>query len=188
MILWQSAKPVLDAHPIKLPATLDNHYIVAVTGIPPQIINAAMLGGRGGGRGGSGRFGGGRQSGGDREGGGRPEGASADGLPSPASQALGGDRSAPGGERPAGPPAPPGDLTAGLKRGTTLIVKGKAPQNADVVMSMNNNATLLFGFTKDVLALAVTDKEVDFEVKLGALSAKAKFNLKDMMYHEELAL
>lgn len=173
-VVWQSAKPILDAHPLTLPAKLDNHYVVAVTGIPPQVLNAAMMG-RGGGRGGSGggrRFGGGS----GRDGGGGADAASA-GLP-PGSA----DVDSPG------TPAQPADPTAGLRRGTTITVKGKAPQNSDVVMATNNNATVLFGFPKDALGLTVADKEVEFDVKLGGLSAKAKFTLKDMMYHEELAL
>jgi hypothetical protein len=69
-----------------------------------------------------------------------------------------------------------------------LTVKGKTPQNADAVMSLNNNQAILFAFAKDTLALAATDKEVEFDLKLGNLSAKAKFNLKDMMYQEQLAV
>lgn len=165
-IVWQSAKPVLDAHPINLPAKLDGHYVLAVSGIPAQVVNASMMAGRGGGRRGGG--GGERGGGSDREGGGAAPAPEA--APQP------------------DPNAPPPDPTAGLKRGTTLTVKGKAPQNSDVVMAMNNNATILFGFTKAALALSVADKEVEFDIKLGGLTAKAKFTLKDMMYHEELAL
>jgi hypothetical protein len=148
-----------------------------VTGIPQQILNAAMMG-RGGGRGGSGgrQFGGGRGGGGDRDAGGFSGGQASAGPPPESADAAG------------SPPAPPADPTAGLRRGTTLTVKGKAPQNSDVVMAMNNNATVLFGFAKDGLALTVADKEVEFDVKLGGLSGKAKFTLKDMMYHEDLAL
>ena len=87
-----------------------------------------------------------------------------------------------------GQPAPPPDPTAGLRRGAILNVKGKAAQNADVVMAMNSNQTILFGFTKDALSLAAADKEVEFDLKLGNMSAKARFTLKDMMYQEELAL
>jgi hypothetical protein len=170
-IVWESAKPIQDAHPLTLPAKLDNHYIVAVTGIPMNVLNAAMMG-RGGGRGGSG----GRRGGGSPDAGGFSGGQAAAGPPPESAGAAG------------SAPAPPADPTAGLKRGTTLTVKGKAPQNSDVVMAMNNNATILFGFAKDVLALSVADKEVEFDVKLGGLSGKAKFTLKDMMYHEELAL
>jgi hypothetical protein len=144
-ILWMSAKPIQDAHPLTFGAKLENHYVIAVTGIPQQILNAAMMG-RGG-----------------RSGAGQDQ-ANAGSTPAPA------------------------DPTAGLKRGATLIVKGKDPQGSDVVMSMNNNATVLFGFAKDSLPLTVADKEVEFDLKLGGMSAKVKFALKDMMYNGELAL
>ena len=75
-----------------------------------------------------------------------------------------------------------------MKRGATLTAKGKTVENSDVVMAMNNNATVLFAFAKDALPLTVADKEAEFELKLGNMSAKVKFNLKDMMYNEELAL
>jgi len=184
-IVWQSAKPIQDAHPLALPPKLDNHYILAVTGIPQQTINAVMMG-RGGGRGGSG----GRQFGG---GGGRPGGGA---VPSRDAGGFAGGQAGSGpppetadaASAPSGPPPPPADPTAGLRRGTTLTVKGKEPQNSDVVMSMNNNSTIFFGFAKDVLALTEADKEVEFDVKLGGLAAKAKFTLKEMMYHEDLAL
>ena len=134
-----------------LPPKLDSHYLVSVTGIPQQTLNAAMMGGRGGRRGGG-------------------------AAPAESSDAA-----------PVAPAAPP-DPTAGLKRGATLNVKGKAPQNADVVMAMNENKTVLFGFAKDALALSAADKEVEFGIKLGGMAAKAKFSLKDMMYNGELAL
>jgi hypothetical protein len=178
-VLWQSAKPIQDAHPLALPPKLENHYVLAVTGIPSPVINAAMMGDRPrfGGRGGSG--GGGREFGGGREGGGgRPDGAGAS-APPPAPVA---------GNEPGSQPGPPPDPTAPLKRGASLTVKGKAPQNADVVMSMNNNAVIFFGFAKDALALSVGDKEVEFDIKVGGLTAKVKFNLKEMLYHEDLAL
>ena len=181
-ILWQSAKPVLDAHPIKFPEKLDNHYLLAVTGVSPMVIAATVMGGgRGGGRGGSGG-GRGDRGGGRDGGGGRPEAANS-GTPAGQGQAFGGNPTAGGAD-----PAQPVDQMAPLKRGTTLLVKGKAPQNADIVMAMNNNAVLVFGFSKDVLNLTVADKEVEFDLKLSGLTAKAKFNLKDMMYHEDLAL
>lgn len=154
-VLWMSAKPVQDAHPLAFGAKLENRYVIAVTGIPQQILNAVIRGG--GVRGGSGGRAGGR---------GAEDGAQAS----------------------AGPPPGPADPTAGLKRGATLVVKGKDPQTSDVVMSMNNNATVLFGFAKDSLPLTVADKEVEFELKLGNMSAKVKFALKDMMYNGELAL
>jgi len=36
--------------------------------------------------------------------------------------------------------------------------------------------------------LTPDDKEVTFTTQLGRLDLKTKFNLKDMMYHKELAL
>ena len=173
-VVWESAKPIQDAHPLKLPPSLDNHYVIAVTGIPQQAIQAAMRGGgRGfsGGRGGGGRFGG-------QGGQGGPEGAP------PRSE----NADTAGGPPPGTPPGPPADPTAGLKRGATLTAKGKTVQNSDIVLSTNNNATVLFGFSKEVLSLAVADKEAEFDLKLGGFAAKVKFNLKDMMYGEELAL
>jgi hypothetical protein len=144
-VLWMSAKPIQDAHPLTFGPKLDNHYVIAVTGIPQQVLNAAMTGrGARGGRGG--------------------DQASAD------------------------PPPAPADPGAGLKRGATLVVRGKDPQGCDVVMSMNNNATVLFGFAKDSLPLTLADKEVEFDLKLGRMSAREKFALKDMMYNGELAV
>lgn len=178
-IVWESAKPIQDAHPLPLGSKLENHYVIAVTGIPQQVLNAAMLG-RAGGRGGSGERqfggGGGRSGGGGRDAGGFSAGQAGSGPPPESAAGA------------AGPPAPPADPTAGLRRGATLTVKGKEPQHSDVVMSMNNNTTVFFGFARDALALTVADKEVEFDVKLGGLSGKAKFTLKDMMYQEELAL
>lgn len=159
-----SAKPIQDAHPLAFGPKLENHYVIAVTGIPQQVLNAAMTGR--GARGGSGGRGGGRFGG--QANAGPPEGtANVDNV---------------------GPPPAPADPTAGLKRGATLVAKGKDPQTSDVVMSMNNNGTVLFGFAKSSLPLTVEDKEAEFELKLGNMSAKVKFALKDMMYNGELAL
>jgi hypothetical protein len=141
-VVWQSAQAISDAHPLKFPDTLNGHYLIAVTGIPGQALNAALQGN-------GGRSGGGAGS---------------------------------------GTPAPPADPNAGLKRGATLTAKGKAVPNADVVVSMNKSTTILFGFSKGALPLTAADREVDFELKLGGLSGKARFILKDMMYNGELAL
>jgi hypothetical protein len=66
-IVWQSAKPIQDAHPIQFPPKLENHYVIAVTGIPQQVLNAAMRG-----------------PGGGRRGGGQPDGAAPPPDPAPA--------------------------------------------------------------------------------------------------------
>jgi hypothetical protein len=146
-IVWESAKPIQDAHPLQLPAALANHYVIAVTGIPPQTLMMAMRGGRGGGRG-------------------RGQEAGA----------------------PQAPPSTPAEQTAALRQAVTLSVKGKEPVTADLVMAMNQNKTLFFGFAKDALAISPANKEVDFVIKATGLSAKAKFSLKDMMYEDQLAV
>lgn len=143
-VVWQSAKPVQDARPLTLPARLDNHYVISVTGIPPRTLGM-ILGGRGGG---------------ERPGGAPPEGA----------------------------PAAPPDPTAILRKGATLSVKGKEPQNADVVMAMNQNTTLIFGFDKATLPITPADKDPEFIIKLTGVTVKAKFNLKEMTYNEQLAV
>ncbi|HEY4085304.1 MAG TPA: hypothetical protein VGM43_05165 [Bryobacteraceae bacterium] len=47
MIVWESAKPVREAHPLNLPATLENRYIIGVTGISQQTLMAAARDARG---------------------------------------------------------------------------------------------------------------------------------------------
>jgi hypothetical protein len=48
--------------------------------------------------------------------------------------------------------------------------------------------TLLFGFSKEMLAFKPDDKEATFSTKLGSLLIKTKFNFKDMVYKGELSL
>ncbi len=174
-VVWQSANPILDAHKLNIPNKLDNHYILAVSGIPPQMLMMAMSG-RGGGR-----FGGGQGSSGGR-GAGVPFGAN--GPSAPNAPIQNGDASG----------APP-DPTEGLKRAATLTPKGKQGQNADTVLQATIRLKdslpemfLFFGFAKETLPLSLDDKEVDFVLKLAGLSAKAKFNLKDMVYNGDLAV
>lgn len=138
-VVWESAKPIQEAHPLNLPPALQNHYIVAVTGIPQQTLVAAVRAGLG--RGANGESG-----------------------------------------------APPADQSAPLKAGVTLSVKGKDPVHPDVCLATNRNATLLFGFAKNTLPLTFADKNVELVLKLANLSAKTKFNLKDMIYNNELAV
>ena len=79
-----------------------------------------------------------------------------------------------------------------IKNLTYLEPKGKSPAQPSVVqkgsISSSGTPTLLFGFPRDVLQLSAGDREVTFTTKLGLVEVKAKFNLKDMMYHNELAL
>jgi len=79
-----------------------------------------------------------------------------------------------------------------IKNLTYLEPKGKSPAQPAVVqkasISSGGTNTLLFVFPRDVLVLTPDDKEVTFTTQLGKLEIKTKFNLKDMMYHKELAL
>lgn len=185
IIVWESAASIQDAHKVTMPARLDNHYVLAVTGIPNTVIAASQMSGRGG-RGGSGGFGGGRFGGRGGDGGSRGPDAGGDPGAGRDGGMMAGGQAANG--NPGAAPAPPIDATAGLRRGATLTVKGKDPLNADAVMTMNNGATLLFGFPKDSLPLAQSDKEVEFDLKLPGMTAKAKFTFKDMVYNGDLAL
>ena len=79
-----------------------------------------------------------------------------------------------------------------IKNLTYLEPKGKSPAQPSVVqkgpITSSGTPTLLFGFPRDVRALTADDREVIFTTQLGRIEVKAKFNLKDMMYHKELAL
>jgi len=83
------------------------------------------------------------------------------------------------------------DVLDRIKNLTYLEPKGKAPAQPSVVepdSGTGGSTTLLFGFSRDVLQLTAEDKEVSFTTQFGRLDLKTKFNLKDMMYHKELAL
>jgi len=79
-----------------------------------------------------------------------------------------------------------------IKNLTYLEPKGKSAAQPSVVqkgaITSSGRPTLLFGFPRDVVPLTADDKEVTFTTKLGAIEIKTKFNLKDMMYRNELAL
>ncbi len=79
-----------------------------------------------------------------------------------------------------------------IKNLTYLEPKGKSPAQPSIVqkgpIGSSGMPTLLFGFPRDVVPLTEDDREVAFTTQLGRIEIKAKFNLKDMMYHKELAL
>jgi hypothetical protein len=76
-----------------------------------------------------------------------------------------------------------------LKQFTTLQPKGKDLVQAGIVQrQVSNGNVILFGFSRETLQLTPNDKEADFSTRLGSLIVKAKFNLKEMMYHEQLAV
>lgn len=79
-----------------------------------------------------------------------------------------------------------------IKSLTYLEPKGKSPAQPSVVqkgsISSSGTPTLLFGFPRDVVPLTADDREVVFTTKLGGIEVKTRFNLKDMLYRNELAL
>ncbi len=78
-----------------------------------------------------------------------------------------------------------------LKGVTFLQPKTKRDIQPGIVQQPANGrygSTVLFGFSKEVLALKLEDKEVTFITSFGRLDLKAKFNLKEMVYRGELAV
>ncbi len=84
-----------------------------------------------------------------------------------------------------------GDYTPDrLASASDLSAKGKPPVQAGIVRQRNN--TWLFGFSKDLIPLDATDKEVQFTIHTGAsltgTLVRATFNPKDMIYRGAPAL
>lgn len=79
-----------------------------------------------------------------------------------------------------------------IKELTYLEPKRKSAAQPSKVLkgpiATSGTPTLLFGFPRDVIPLTADDREVLFTTQLGKIEIKTKFNLKDMMYHKELAL
>lgn len=84
----------------------------------------------------------------------------------------------------------PEDMLDRLKAFTSLQSKGKELVQPGIVQQQQTtgNPSLLFGFSKEILALGRDDKEVTFSTHLGRLLVKTNFTLKEMLYHGELAV
>jgi len=82
------------------------------------------------------------------------------------------------------------DMLERLKSFTSLHPKGKEPAQPGVVEKQVSvdGSNLLFGFAKDLVVLDRHDTEVDFATQIGSLIVRTKFNLKQMLYHGELAV
>ncbi len=82
------------------------------------------------------------------------------------------------------------DMLDRLKGLTSLEPKGRSGAQPGIVEQQptTGGASVLFGFSEELLALSTGDREAKFSTRLGELAVSAKFNLKDMMYHGELAL
>ena len=76
-----------------------------------------------------------------------------------------------------------------LKAVTLLEPKGKESAQPGIAQLQPSSAgrSVLLGFSKEILALKPDDKEVTFSTRVGRSNIKAKFNLKEMIYHGELA-
>ncbi len=70
-----------------------------------------------------------------------------------------------------------------------LMIKGKDPIKPVDFMTENTGATaeVLFAFPKTA-AITEDDKEVEFVVRIGELSVRQKFRLKDMLVNGKLDL
>jgi hypothetical protein len=84
------------------------------------------------------------------------------------------------------------DVLERIKNLTYLEPKGRPGVQPSVVqkgpISSSGTPAVLFGFPREALPLTEDDRDVAFATKLGQIEIKAKFNMKDMMYHKELAL
>jgi hypothetical protein len=80
------------------------------------------------------------------------------------------------------------DKIEDLKQFTSLRPKGKDLAQPGVVQWDQHSSTLLFGFSKDILVLGKSDREVAFETKAEQFEVQASFPLKEMYYRGELAL
>ena len=85
---------------------------------------------------------------------------------------------------------PADDMLDHLKSVTFLEPKGREGAQPGIAQRQPSSAggSVLFGFSKEILALKPDDKEVTFSTRVGRSNIKTKFNLKDMIYHGELAV
>jgi len=76
-----------------------------------------------------------------------------------------------------------------LQAAATLQVVGKERAGAGVVRrAASSEATYLFGFAREFFPISSTDKEVIFTLRTARVSVRTRFILKDMVYHNGLAL
>ena len=75
-----------------------------------------------------------------------------------------------------------------LKQAATIQPKSKEIAGCAAIQKNGSNSSWYFGFSKDTVTLTPDDKEVDFTARIGRNLVKAKFTLKDMLYHSELAV
>ena len=73
-----------------------------------------------------------------------------------------------------------------VKDGTKIVPHGKDPVfAAKVELAQGERGTLIY-FRRDAEPLTLERKEVAFELKVGSMEVKTKFNLKEMVYRGKL--
>jgi hypothetical protein len=80
------------------------------------------------------------------------------------------------------------DLMQQLQTGASLKTKTKDSVGAGVVQTVRKGSVVLFGFSKELLPITPGDKDILFVLNTEALSVKARFEPKEMMYRGKLAL
>jgi hypothetical protein len=77
-----------------------------------------------------------------------------------------------------------------MKQSTSLERKGKDPIPPDhiEIVEEAEGSSLRFSFPRDSKPILVEDKEVTFVTRMGPISVKAKFPLREMLYKSQLAL
>jgi hypothetical protein len=83
----------------------------------------------------------------------------------------------------------PEDVIAELQGAATLEATGHEPAQAGIVRRLPGTQTsYLFGFSRDLLPLTGSEKEVLFILRTARVSVKEKFEPKNMIYHGKSAL
>ena len=79
-----------------------------------------------------------------------------------------------------------------IKGVTRLEPKGAAPAQPGIVQEtpfgVGETRTVLFGFSKTLFQLSLDNQEVGFATQMGTIQVKVRFDLREMIYHNELAI
>ena len=79
-----------------------------------------------------------------------------------------------------------------IKSVTRLEANGAAAAQPGIVQEtpfgVGETRTMLFGFSKTLLQLSLENQEAGFNTQMGMIQVKARFNLREMIYHDELAV
>jgi hypothetical protein len=70
----------------------------------------------------------------------------------------------------------------------SLQARGRDPVDAGAIQPAQNGMVVLFGFSKELLPLTATDRDILFTMETDLFSVRAKFDPKEMMYQGALAI